>query len=151
MKTDYLYLNISSVLTHYSLTHQCNYVGRATVSFFPVRANRLLGFLLRYKLHKKNSQINQIKRTKFPLKHLWSGSSGREGFVTSSLADLNSCIKSTDQEGLTFKRILTQNRFSQRERKKSNKKGLWKVLVFECHAIFNSPQNLHNQQLWREK
>lgn len=119
--------------------------------FFPVRANRLLGFLLRYKLHKKNSQINQIKRTMFPLKHLWSGSSGREGFVMSSLADSNSCIKSTDQEGLTLKRILTQNRFSQRKKKKYNKKGLWKVLVFECPAIFSSPQSLHNQQIWREK
>lgn len=94
--------------------------------FFPVRANRLLGFLLRYKLHKKNSQINQIKRTKFPLKHLWSGSSGREGFVTSSLADSNSCIKSTDQEGLTLKRILTQNRFSQREKKNPIKRGFGK-------------------------
>lgn len=115
MKTDYLYLNISSVLTHYSLTHQCNYVGRVTISFFPVRANRLLGFLLRYKLHKKNSQINQIKRTMFPLKHPWSGSKGRKDFITSSLAESNSCIKSTDQERLTLKRILAQNRFSQRE------------------------------------
>lgn len=119
--------------------------------FFPVRANRLLGFLLRYKLHKKNSQINQIKRTMFPLKHPWSGSNGREDFVTSSSADSNSCIKSTDHERLTLKRILTQNRFSQREKKKSNKKGLWKLLVFECHAIFSSPQSLRNKQLWIEK